>query len=72
MSERPNPLPEWQQGRPDKPGAYIGFSDLPERPREVPSLYHFDGEAWQHWTGFYDGAVTHWMPTDLPEPDEAP
>lgn len=66
-----NPLPEWHTGMPDKPGTYIGFSDLPERRDEVASLYTFDGQRWQHWTGFFDGAVTHWMPTDLPEPDEA-
>jgi hypothetical protein len=61
-------LPQWREGKPDKPCTVFGFSTLPERRNELPSLYGFDGNVFQHYTGWYDHGVTHWMPTDLPEP----
>jgi hypothetical protein len=65
-SPSPRELPVWSEGKPAAPGVFIGFSVLPERRWETPSLYTFDGETFQHWTGWYDHGVTHWMPTDLP------
>jgi len=56
----------WQQGKPPAEGLYVGFSDLPERTPDEPTLYQWTGEAWQHWTGWYDGAVTHWIKLDVP------
>lgn len=61
-------LPNWIEGKPSEPGFYIGFSTNSARPREKASLYTYDGKVWQHWSGFYDHAVTHYLPTDLPEP----
>lgn len=59
----PEGLPVWIEGRPPQPGTYFGFST--DRPHDTPSLYQFDGENFQHWTGWLDHAVTHWMPTDI-------
>lgn len=64
MSEKQ--LPQWQEGMPTEPGFYIGFSMLPERRKEKPDLYGFDGEVFQHWSGLYDHAITHWIPCGLP------
>lgn len=65
-------LPQWTEGKPDKPGAYFGCSTLPSRLSKPPSLYTFDGSVFQHWTGWYDNGVTHWMATDLPDPGSPP
>lgn len=60
-------VPNWQTGKPVEPGLYVGFSTLPGRlSREHPSLYTFDGKVFQHWTGWYDHGLTHWIKTDLP------
>lgn len=60
---------------PEKSGVYPACSMHPQRTYEASNwfemLYQYDREAkqgetpWQHSSGFYDGAVTHWM--DLPE-----
>ncbi|WP_213941233.1 DUF551 domain-containing protein [Pseudomonas sp. dw_612] len=60
---------------PTKTGIYPACSMHPQRTFEaenwIEMLYEFDADAkrgetpWQHGSGFYDGAITHWM--DLPE-----
>lgn len=62
------PLPVWREGKPPELGLYFGFSTLPQRFGERPSLYEWNGKVWQHYTGWYDHGVTHWMATDLSAP----
>lgn len=64
---------------PEVSGVYPACSMHPQRTYEaenwIEMLYMFDKEAkkgetaWQHGSGFYDGAITHWMP--LPSPPES-
>lgn len=61
--------PSWSQGRPTEPGIYVGFSTDPKRRAEEPSLYQFDGQNFQHWTGWYDHAIDRWIKLDLPVED---
>lgn len=57
---------EWLECPPEKTGAYIVGSNVAGRSKEA-SLAYWDGTVWQHWSGLYDHAITHYMPTDLPE-----
>lgn len=60
---------------PEATGVYLVCSMHPQRTYEAESwikmLYEFNaspkkGEPqWQHGSGFYDGAITHWL--DIPE-----
>lgn len=64
---------------PEISGVYPACSMHPQRNFDADSwvemLYMFDAgakgrkeTAWQHSSGFYDGAITHWMPMpDAPE-----
>ena len=62
---------------PNASGVYPACSMHPQRTFDsktwVEMLYMFEVDArgrnetpWQHSSGFYDGAITHWM--ELPEP----
>jgi hypothetical protein len=56
----------WQLVPPPKNGTYVVTSTIKGRKQEA-SLAYWDGDVWQHWSAFFDHAITHWMPTDLPE-----
>ena len=57
-------------GKPPEDGMYAAYSDLPERPDDKPSLYAYRGGVFQHYTGWYDHAITHWLKLDIPmEPE---
>lgn len=60
------PLPQWIEGMPPEAGMYIAFSAHPDRRSEKASVYEWTGKHWRHWSGVYDNAITHYMPTDLP------
>lgn len=61
---------------PEKTGIYPACSMHPKRTYEcenwIEMLYEFNKDAkkgetaWQHSSGFYDGAITHWL--DIPGP----
>lgn len=66
---------------PEVSGVYPACSMHPKRTYEAKSwiemLYGFEKDAkkgetqWQHSSGFYDGAITHWMPLpSQPEPEQ--
>lgn len=57
---------EWLPVPPPAPGAYVVTAAIEGRKRQA-SICHWDGKLFQHWSGFYDHAITHYMPTDLPE-----
>lgn len=57
---------EWLPGVPTEPGVYVVTAAIEGRKRQA-SICHWDGKLFQHWSGFYDHAITHYMPTDLPE-----
>lgn len=70
----PEPASPWisvEDRLPEKSGVYPACSVHPERspPKDwLDTLCEFDAKAkkgetkWQHGSGFYDGAITHWMP----------
>lgn len=60
---------------PEESGIYPACSTHPKRDYVedwLDAFYYFNAEAkageskWQHSSGFYDNAITHWIP--LPEP----
>jgi len=66
---------------PDKSGIYPAMSTVEGRtpPKDwIDALCLFDVDtkpgkiAWQHTTGFYDGAITHWLEwnTRAPAPEQ--
>lgn len=57
---------EWLECPPERPGMYIAGSNVKGRRKEA-FLARWDGTVWQHWSGLYDHAITHYMPTDLKE-----
>jgi hypothetical protein len=63
--------PQWSTGRPPKSGIYIGFSDHPER-SDKAGVYRWDGATFQHVSGWFDHAITHWMETDFPNEPTQP
>lgn len=57
-------IPIWRTDNPPAPGLYIAAAESDERKTEAfPAMW--DGKTWQYWSGFFDYAITHWMPTDL-------
>lgn len=64
------PLPQWSECPPPAPGLYITFSADDKR-RDEPGIAEWDGKVWQMHLGWYDHAITHWMPTDLNNSKEA-
>jgi len=66
---------------PDKSGIYPAMSTVEGRtpPKDwIDALCLFDVDtkpgkiAWQHTTGFYDGAITHWLDWNTRAPDPEP
>ncbi len=52
--------PTWDTGDPPAPGVYLGFADNVKRDDEA-DIYVWDGKIWQHRSGWYDGAISHWI-----------
>ena len=59
-------LPQWIEGSPPEPGIYFTFS-ADEKRHDAPGVGKRDGQVWQMHLGWYDHAITHYMPCDLAE-----